>query len=213
MHTTSIRTPRQGKALTTRDNLSVGIGRALDKLPPEYIRDASPISLSTTLATNACVENKGSRAKLLIFGLTDEFIRRFDAEAIMVLSITASAVSIPTAAPTDSLSTSPIGTTLFPSTEPGCRMRTPWRRRSCTPYERRSVRIARQAAGRGALRAPAGVCQRTDQRHQCVLTRGATALLNARLLPIVREFIDAALSDFSARGCKRPSWSSGATAA
>ena len=37
-----------------------------------------------------------------------------------------------------------------------------------------------------------------------VLTRGATALLNARLLPIVREFIDAALSDFSARGCKAP---------
>ena len=37
-----------------------------------------------------------------------------------------------------------------------------------------------------------------------VITRGATALLNARLLPIVREFIEAALSDFAARECKAP---------
>ena len=57
----------KGKALTTRENLSIGIGKALDMLPPELIREARLISLSTTLATNACVENKGCRAKLLIF--------------------------------------------------------------------------------------------------------------------------------------------------
>jgi N-methylhydantoinase A/oxoprolinase/acetone carboxylase beta subunit len=56
----------KGKELTTREDLSVGIGRALDALPQELIREASLISLSTTLATNACVENKGGRAKLLI---------------------------------------------------------------------------------------------------------------------------------------------------
>ena len=40
----------KGKSLTTREDLSLGIGRALDMLPPETIRDASLISLSTTLA-------------------------------------------------------------------------------------------------------------------------------------------------------------------
>ena len=30
----------KGKTLTTREDLSVGIAKALDTLPPEYIRDA-----------------------------------------------------------------------------------------------------------------------------------------------------------------------------
>lgn len=50
------------KALTTKDNLSVGIGNALDGLPYDFLKKAEMIALSTTLATNACVENKGGRA-------------------------------------------------------------------------------------------------------------------------------------------------------
>ena len=57
------------KALTTREDLSVGIGGALDGLPKEYLQKAQLVSLSTTLATNACVENKGGRARLLLMGI------------------------------------------------------------------------------------------------------------------------------------------------
>jgi N-methylhydantoinase A/oxoprolinase/acetone carboxylase beta subunit len=57
------------KAQTTKEDLSVGIGSALDGLPPDMVRKAELISLSTTLATNACVENKGGRAKLLFIGV------------------------------------------------------------------------------------------------------------------------------------------------
>ena len=57
------------KALTTREDLSVGILNALDALPPELTRQAEDICLSTTLATNACVEDKGARAKLLFIGV------------------------------------------------------------------------------------------------------------------------------------------------
>ena len=46
----------KGKALTTKENLAVGISNALDKLPAEYVRNANIVALSTTLATNACVE-------------------------------------------------------------------------------------------------------------------------------------------------------------
>ena len=57
-----------GKALTTKSHLETGIANALDCLPPELIKKAEFLALSTTLATNACVENKGSRAKLLMIG-------------------------------------------------------------------------------------------------------------------------------------------------
>jgi len=56
------------KSLTTKDDLSVGILGAIDALPPEILKQASIISLSTTLATNACVEDKGGDAKLVFFG-------------------------------------------------------------------------------------------------------------------------------------------------
>lgn len=65
-----------GKTLTTRPDLETGIARVLDSLPEELIRQAQSLSLSTTLATNACVENKGCRAKLLIIGTAPEIIGR-----------------------------------------------------------------------------------------------------------------------------------------
>ncbi len=56
------------KALTTKADLSVGILEALDALPEEMLRKTQLISLSTTLATNACVEDRGGNAKLVFFG-------------------------------------------------------------------------------------------------------------------------------------------------
>lgn len=58
----------QAKSLTTKNDLSIGIIGALDGLPPSLLQEAEVIALSTTLATNACVENKGGRAKLIFFG-------------------------------------------------------------------------------------------------------------------------------------------------
>ncbi len=57
------------KSLTTKEDLSIGIGKALDGLPSELRERAKMVSLSTTLATNACVENKGGRAKLVFLGV------------------------------------------------------------------------------------------------------------------------------------------------
>lgn len=57
------------KALTTKEDLSLGIGNALDALEEEWVKQADIIALSTTLATNACVENKGGRAKLIFIGV------------------------------------------------------------------------------------------------------------------------------------------------
>ena len=62
------------KALTTKEDLSVGILEALDALPAESLQTAEVISLSTTLATNACVEDKGGSAKLIFFGMEQRTI-------------------------------------------------------------------------------------------------------------------------------------------
>ena len=47
------------KSLTTRFDLSLGIGDVIGKLPPESLKDISMVSLSTTLTTNSVVEDLG----------------------------------------------------------------------------------------------------------------------------------------------------------
>lgn len=56
------------KSLTTKEDLALGISAALDQLPVELLRRTERVALSTTLATNACVENKGGRAGLILIG-------------------------------------------------------------------------------------------------------------------------------------------------
>lgn len=59
----------KAKALTTRENLAVGIEAAMSSLPQGQLVKAEIVGLSTTLATNACVENKGGRARLMFWGV------------------------------------------------------------------------------------------------------------------------------------------------
>lgn len=66
----------EGKTLTTHSKLEICIANALDTLPEEYTARAELLTLSTTLATNACVENKGARAKLLLLGFETGMIER-----------------------------------------------------------------------------------------------------------------------------------------
>lgn len=56
------------KSLTTKEDLALGISAALDQLPVELLQRTERVALSTTLATNACVENKGGRAGLILIG-------------------------------------------------------------------------------------------------------------------------------------------------
>jgi N-methylhydantoinase A/oxoprolinase/acetone carboxylase beta subunit len=194
----------KGKALTTRENLSLGIGRALDMLPPELIREASLISLSTTLATNACVESKGCRAKLLIFGLTDELIRRFNADvdygfkydSVRCVDTHGSADGLIVDEPDWDALLLELGDWL--SDADALSASELYSMNNGAPCEKRAKKLIEERFGLPF------VCASELTSELNVLTRGATALLNARLLPIVREFIEAALSDFAARECRAP---------
>ncbi|MFR7990954.1 MAG: hydantoinase/oxoprolinase N-terminal domain-containing protein, partial [Anaerovoracaceae bacterium] len=74
--TTDHRVLSYGKTLTTKNDLKEGILKALSELDQELVKKARYLSLSTTLATNACVEGKGGRAKLVFFGVKKALVEK-----------------------------------------------------------------------------------------------------------------------------------------
>ena len=70
-----------GKSLTTRDDLSIGVGGAIRRVLEDFDGSAADIglvSLSTTLATNAVVEGVGGRVGLLMVGFDETSLQRAD---------------------------------------------------------------------------------------------------------------------------------------
>ena len=70
-----------GKALTTRHDLSIGVGGAIQRVLDNFdgkATDIGLVSLSTTLATNAVVEGVGGRVGLMMIGFDDAALERAD---------------------------------------------------------------------------------------------------------------------------------------
>ena len=59
-------TPYKAKALTTKWDFTIGISKALSELDRNSLRNVELVSLSTTLATNAIVENEGQKVGLIL---------------------------------------------------------------------------------------------------------------------------------------------------
>ncbi|NKC16250.1 MAG: hydantoinase/oxoprolinase family protein [Gammaproteobacteria bacterium] len=67
------------KALTTRGDLTIGIGESVNAVLAKSqvsAADVALISLSTTLATNALVEGQGGRVALVLIGFDDHAVTR-----------------------------------------------------------------------------------------------------------------------------------------
>lgn len=64
------------KALTTHFDLARGIRDVLDELPRDQLRRAGMVGLSTTLTTNAVVEQRGMPVCVLLAGFTGEQVER-----------------------------------------------------------------------------------------------------------------------------------------
>ena len=189
-----------GKSPTTRQDLSLGIGQALDTLPAELLRRAEVVALSTTLATNACVEDKGGRARLVMMGTTLDTLKWVGADKKYGLNY---------------------GDVLCLNTRgsfDGAVVEHPdW-----DAVMAENDDFLRQAEALGVVELYAmhngGVCEAaardalTSRYHVPlvmaselvsglnIMERGATALLNARLLPVVEQFIRAVDRALTARG-------------
>ena len=192
------------KRLTTKHDLAEGIGAALDALPVSAVRAAAFVSLSTTLATNACVEGKGCRAKLVVAGLNEASIERaahegrygFAASDVLAL---------------DAAGTFDGSVVVEPDWEEAARAREGffedadafgiaalYALNNGGVVERHGAEFLERRFGKLVVQA----CDVAGEIN--VLERGATALLNARLIPLVKQFVAAMRRVLDERGLELP---------
>lgn len=183
----------QAKALTTHEDLSVGIYQALVQIPEEYRKMADTVSLSTTLTTNACVEKKGCRALLILFGVEEQSARRmgaefggYDSEDIWFLD-------------TRTDSNGNIGN--MPDweafSEAISEVKQEYQAYAVVEIYARKTAARLEKEARDRIRKLTGrpvVCGFELFSELNVLKRGSNALLNARLIPLIHQFMDAVRS-------------------
>jgi N-methylhydantoinase A/oxoprolinase/acetone carboxylase beta subunit len=191
------------KTGTTKDDLSRGIGRALDKLPRELVESAEAIALSTTLATNACVENKGGRARLVMFGIDQGTVRRVGADYGLNRDDALCYVES---------RTKPTGVVVQAPDWDKFRRLLDDKLKECDAVGLVEM-FARKSGGTLEKRAREMIESETPIPVVCahelfsennIMKRGASALLNAQLITVIAGFLDAVKKALSDRGIKAP---------
>ncbi|MEL6478836.1 MAG: hydantoinase/oxoprolinase family protein [Pseudomonadota bacterium] len=194
----------KAKALTTRDDLSRGIGEAVDKvlaaakICPSRI---ALVSLSTTLATNALVEGQGGRSALVMIGFEPEDLGRQGlAEAIGDDPLLAIAGGHdPLGAQRVPLDVVALGAALdqMPGDIGAYAV--------CGHFAVRNPAHEQAAAQEITLRTGRPVtCSHQLSAKVGGPKRGLTALLNARLIAMIARLIESARQRVSASGIAAP---------
>ncbi len=194
----------KGKSPTTREDLSLGIGRALDMLPRQLLESAELVALSTTLATNACVENKGGRARLVLMGTERRTLERVGADRKYGLNYD-DVLCLETKGSFD-------GTVVdHPDWEKVTQENDAFFREAeaLSVAELNSLRNGAvcEIVARDALKEKYDVplvMANELASDLNIMERGATALLNARLLPVVDQFMKAVTKAMHERGLDAP---------
>jgi len=187
------------KALTTKQDLSVGILAALDALPQESLKLAEIISLSTTLATNACVEDKGGSAKLVFLGgdanVIDRNGKNYGLPPASEMYIQESFTKF-TGEIDHDVDWGAFNTNIKTEFEglDGVGIIEINAMRNSAVIEKKAKEIFQAAHDMPV------VCSHELFNELNCLQRSASALLNARLVPIIRDFLRAIKQAMAARG-------------
>ena len=189
------------KAMTTYDDLTRGILAALDGLDQELCRKASVAGLSTTLSTNACVEGKFRRPRLLLMGIDRKGIQRYgadygfyDPDDICYLPCRTSITGEIIEEPDWELLRSK-AKEWFADVE-GCAVCEIYGMRNHGLLERKAASILQEETGLPV------VCASELFSGLSSLERAASAVLNAGLLPLTCNFLDAVGRAFRERHIK-----------
>lgn len=194
-----------GKTPTTKDHLEVCILKALDSMDQSYIHQAELLAFSTTLATNACLENKGGRAKCLMIGMNPESMSNLDQvygsygfrdlkELVFIDGKPEHLFEKPEDPDWEELKEKgpewfrgcrAVGITqIYPDANGG-------------RFEQEAEKILKKEGFQ--------VTTAWNMFHDVdVLRRGAGTLLNARLIPIITDFLDAVRKALAERNLKMP---------
>ena len=182
----------EAKAVTTHDDLIIGIRNVLRKLPEADLARVERVGLSTTLATNAFVENKGRPVGLLLmssFGVDHQelpyrFVRHVkggmtidgretegvDEDEVRRCAAEAKALGC------QALAISGFGSVINPV------------------HEQHVARIALEETGLHA------VCGHELTSELNFMERATTAAMNAKLVPLIEALIDAVTDALAAYG-------------
>jgi N-methylhydantoinase A/oxoprolinase/acetone carboxylase beta subunit len=173
----------KGKALTTKGDLGIGIGQAIQTLPAALLQAVDLVSLSTTLATNAIVEGTGHAVGALLLGFDKYDLARISHKPVRSIR---GRVDIQ-------------GDELEPLDEEGlCK--------AVSELEKDKLVQAYAISGMSAVKNPVHekrareiVQSMTEKPVLCghetsmlldSIRRTNTAILNARLLPVIAELMD-----------------------
>lgn len=190
------------KSITMKENLVECITNTLNGLDADLLSKVEAVSLSTTLATNACIEGKGGRSKLILIGCSKSVAGDYGneyglppAKDILFLDgghdIKGNIISKPDweylkkeiksiGDNVDSYAVVEI-----------------WGMNNCD-FEKQTKEIIQQMTGKNV------VCGHELTAKINLLKRAASALLNAQLIPLIGDFISAIKISLAKRSINAP---------
>lgn len=192
-----------GKSLTTKEDLKTGIRNVLKELPEDLLASCSSIALSTTLATNACVENKGGNGKLVLIGI-ERSILESSYQEYGIESLDDVLLLECTLTDKRETSTEPDWELLHKSLKEfagNCdciSIVQLFAKEHLGGYEKRAAEIIKSELDIPVI---LGHDLFPDRN---ILRRGSGALLNARLIPVIHQFMDAIRVVFREYGLTLP---------
>lgn len=190
------------KSITVKEDLTIGINGAIELLPLEVLDRVKLVSLSTTLATNACVEGKGSRAKLVLIGCDEDIAAKYGRgyglpetkEMIFVSGGHSQQGEIVNEPDWDFLKTK-VDECLY-KTDAFAVVEL-WGIRNAN-FEKKAKEMIVDRTGMQV------VCGHELTGELNSLKRAASALLNAQLIPIINDFLNAVKTSLRQKGIKAP---------
>ncbi|MCU6763151.1 N-methylhydantoinase A/acetone carboxylase%2C beta subunit [uncultured Roseburia sp.] len=191
------------KTRTTHADLTQCILQVMKDLPQDLLHKADFIALSTTLATNACVEGKGGRAKLVFIGLEPEEASR--QAASYGLPPMEEIYCLPAHIPLDTAQITEPDWTQFRAdlsvqfqNYDSVAITQLNARQNNGAFEKKAKEIIMEELG-----LPCITGYELFQEYN-IYRRGASALLNARLIPVIQEFLSAIRTSLDQMDLNRP---------
>lgn len=188
------------KSLTTYPHPIGGIQKALDLLPPDLLSKVTAVSVSTTLSTNTVLENTGEPAALILIGdekiLFSEEISKTVENFVIVSgghdSDGNEAAELDTAAIEDYVRAVKGKVSAF-AVSSYFSIRDP-------SHELKTKELVTQLTSENGGEAYPVVCGHELAQSLGAYERGITAYLNAMLLPVTKQFINAVVFEIRRRG-------------
>ncbi len=195
---TTERVTAKAKAPTSHWDYSVGISQSLDALPPESLRDISLVAVSTTLATNAIVEGKGQKVGLLLMPPPGGFdSSKFDHRPLRVVKGSL-AIDGSELAPIDIEEVRRTAIEMVNTDHVRAFAVTGYASHVNPAHELAVAEIVRQATGLSVT------CGHEISSACGYTVRAATATLNARIIPCLRDLLERLRAVLSSKGIDAP---------